>query len=587
MGRDFSAVTSVLITDGHELAGLGAARSLGRAGFQVTVAVPQGIDAPVGTSRYVARVIDSPNPWREQPAFRLFLQRASTQHDVLWPVSEAAIFATAACRRELSAMRLLIPSDAALRYTLSKYHATQAAQSVGMAVPPTVFVSDGAWPDDLSPLVESLSVLGYPLLLKHDNYLLPSGQYVRGRTEQVDSPLQANALLTELREVGARVIAQRPIPGHGAGVFLLRHRGKTLLHFAHERLHEVPYTGGVSSLRVSCHDEALVAQSERLLAQIDYQGVAMCEFRKTASGEALFLEVNGRLWGSLALALHCGVDFPRTQLAAELGLPIPPASDYPDGVRCRNVLPGEVSHLMSIVRGPNVPLVDKLRATMEQVVLTLNPTIRHDHFWIDDPGPAAKQTQIWLSTLVQRISHRIERTRQMPNDKALLAEELARSESRFAALPKPRRILTLCLGNICRSPFAEHYLRVAARKRGLVTPIVESAGFLHHDGRATPTRFVELVKPHGVDLSAHRAQRVQREQVDAADLILLMDVQNLRAFQDEFPDAAHKAFLVGILARAHSAEIPDPYLLPVREAEASYRLLAESCAAVIERIVHK
>ena len=313
-GRE-RGVTSILITDGHELAGLGAARSLGRAGHRVTVAVPQGLSAPVARSRYVAQVIDSPSPWADQAAFRRFLLAEARKYEVLLPVSEAAIAATATLRAELAPVRLLMPSDDSLRYTLSKYHATKLAQSVGLATPPTVLLSDGSWPaghssDVLAPLVELLRPLGYPLLLKHDNYLSLSGKYVRGSTQKVYSPLQARALLAELREQRAQVIAQTEMPGHGAGVFLLRHQGQTVLRFAHERLHEVPYTGGVSSLRRSCHDDPLVARSEKLLAKIDYQGVAMVEFRKDQQGEPLFLEVNGRLWGSLALALHAGVDFP-------------------------------------------------------------------------------------------------------------------------------------------------------------------------------------------------------------------------------------------------------------------------------------
>ena len=73
--------------------------------------------------------------------------------------------------------------------------------------------AEGQWPaghssDDLAPLVESLRSLGYPLLLKHDNYLSLSGKYVRGSTQKVYSPLQARALLAELREQRAQVIAQ-------------------------------------------------------------------------------------------------------------------------------------------------------------------------------------------------------------------------------------------------------------------------------------------------------------------------------------------------------------------------------------------
>ncbi len=589
-GRE-RGVTSILITDGHELAGLGAARSLGRAGHRVTVAVPQGLSAPVARSRYVAQVIDSPSPWADQAAFRRFLLAEARKYEVLLPVSEAAIAATATLRAELHPTRLLMPSDDALRYTLSKYHATKLAQSVGLATPPTVFLSDGSWPDghssdDLAPLVESLRSLGYPLLLKHDNYLSLSGKYVRGSTQKVYSPLQARALLAELREQRAQVIAQTEMPGHGAGVFLLRHHGQTVLRFAHERLHEVPYTGGVSSLRMSCHDDPLVARSEKLLAKLDYQGVAMVEFRKDQQGEPLFLEVNGRLWGSLALALHAGVDFPLQLLRCALGEPLPTMTpDYPDGLRCRNVLPGELSHLSSLLRAPSVPLHRKVGAALEQVLLSFYPSIRHDHLWSDDPGPAFLQANLWTQELGQRLLGRVRRSKQMYADRALLVREQQSTEARFLALPRPlRRVLVLCLGNICRSPFAEHYLRRVAQERGLADLVVESAGFLHHDGRRTPTRFVEMVRPHGVDLSQHQAARVQREQIADADLILVMDSQNLGALHAEFPQAASKTFLIGWLAQQPRGEIPDPYLLSLAEAEASYAQLASACAAVVNRL---
>ena len=170
-------------------------------------------------------------------------------------------------------------------------------------------------------------------------------------------------------------------------------------------------------------------------------------------------------------------------------------------------------------------------------------------------------------------------------DKELLACEHKTTEARFLALPRPlRRVLVLCLGNICRSPFAEHYLRRVATERGLPNLVIESAGFLHHDGLRTPTRFVELVRPHGVDLSGHRAQRVQQQQIDEAALILLMDAHNLRALQAEFPQATHKTFLIGLLSPHRQAEIPDPYLLALPDAQASYKQLAESCVATITRL---
>ena len=93
-----------------------------------------------------------------------------------------------------------------------------------------------------------------------------------------------------------------------------------------------------------------------------------------------------------------------------------------------------------------------------------------------------------------------------------------------------------------------------------------------------------MVRPHGVDLSQHQAARVQREQIADADLILVMDAQNLGALHAEFPQAAAKTFLVGWLAQQPRGEIPDPYLLSLAEAEASYAQLASACAAVVNRL---
>ena len=133
----------------------------------------------------------------------------------------------------------------------------------------------------------------------------------------------------------------------------------------------------------------------------------------------------------------------------------------------------------------------------------------------------------------------------MSADRDLLLHAKKTTESRFLALPRPvKRVLVLCLGNICRSPFAEHCLRRMAAERGIQNLTIQSAGFLHHDGLKTPTRFVELVRPHGVDLSAHRAQRVSQQQVDEADLILLMDAKNLRALQSEFPHATDRTLIL-------------------------------------------
>lgn len=81
----------------------------------------------------------------------------------------------------------------------------------------------------------------------------------------------------------------------------------------------------------------------------------------------------------------------------------------------------------------------------------------------------------------------------------------------------PRRILVLCMGNICRSPYAAGVLA-----RELPGREVRSAGFLEA-GRGSPRFATSVAAERGINLTTHRSVRVTQELVDWADLILVMD----------------------------------------------------------------
>lgn len=137
----------ILITDAQELAGLGAIRSLGRAGHHVTAAYPDGLARPAGAcSRYCAATLTYPDAWRRHAAFHGWLRATSGAFDVILPISEAAIVASVALQEDLPGPLWLVPSDGSLRYTLSKYHATQAAQRLGLRTPRTLFLEQGQDP---------------------------------------------------------------------------------------------------------------------------------------------------------------------------------------------------------------------------------------------------------------------------------------------------------------------------------------------------------------------------------------------------------------------------------------------------------
>jgi protein-tyrosine-phosphatase len=86
------------------------------------------------------------------------------------------------------------------------------------------------------------------------------------------------------------------------------------------------------------------------------------------------------------------------------------------------------------------------------------------------------------------------------------------------------KVLFVCAGNICRSPFAEALARRLAAERGLHVEFA-SAGEIAFDGDRCPGDAVAAAREHGVDLSAHRAQRLTAERRSAADKVVpLFDV---------------------------------------------------------------
>ena len=124
------------------------------------------------------------------------------------------------------------------------------------------------------------------------------------------------------------------------------------------------------------------------------------------------------------------------------------------------------------------------------------------------------------------------------------------------------RVLFVCLGNICRSPTAEGVLRHKLQVAGLAGRVeVASAGTGNwHVGGAPDKRTQRASMRRGYDLSAQRAQQVVAADFNHYDLILAMDLSNLRDLKALQP-ANGKAGLDLFLRRFDGVkdEVPDPY----------------------------
>jgi protein-tyrosine phosphatase len=135
-----------------------------------------------------------------------------------------------------------------------------------------------------------------------------------------------------------------------------------------------------------------------------------------------------------------------------------------------------------------------------------------------------------------------------------------------------KRILIVCVGNICRSPMAEALLREHLRGRDVT---IESAGLAALVGKPIDVDAGAVLAGHGLAADAHCARKLTPELVSAADLVLVMDQRQLSAVRAIAPQATGKTFLLG--RWIGDADIPDPY--------GQTRLVFEETFALIRRAV--
>lgn len=148
------------------------------------------------------------------------------------------------------------------------------------------------------------------------------------------------------------------------------------------------------------------------------------------------------------------------------------------------------------------------------------------------------------------------------------------------------------MGNICRSPSAEGWLRLHAARQGLDDHIeVDSAGTHgYHIGAPPDPRAVAAMSGHGADISGYRARKVTAQDFSAFDLVVAMDEANHAQLERLAAslDAAPRARLVRMMAYAPESagvrEVPDPYYGDMRDFEHMCALLDAATRGLLDSL---
>ncbi|MBI2899252.1 MAG: ATP-grasp domain-containing protein [Planctomycetes bacterium] len=273
----------VFVTDAFQRKSLAAVRALGRAGLRVAAGEVTRW-SPALWSRYVREAWVYPDP----PV--AWLAERSRGWKVLMPMEEETLLAILDRRARFDCA---IPFESAEKIRLVRDKAWVAAQPEAprtVAGPPCV----------VKPRIGSGS----------------RGRVFCGTAEEFHRLDLRDAVVQERVEGEARCVS-----------LLYDMEGACAAAFVHRRLHEYPASGGPSTWRESVRDDALVERALRIVARVGWRGVIQLEFK----GGSL-LDVNPRFWGSLNLAVRCGMNFPHLLFRAAMGERVR-QFDYAVGVR--------------------------------------------------------------------------------------------------------------------------------------------------------------------------------------------------------------------------------------------------------------
>ena len=394
----------ILVLDGETTQALACVRALGRVGHTVFVA-GVGHRPLAAWSRYCRERFRLGDETLGEFGRLRALARANGVQVVL-PQTERSCMLCNLEREAWEELGIVVgcgPEDLVWG-AFDKARTLQLAEGCGVRVPPQHV------PESLEDGRAAAQAIGYPVVVKpRFSHFWHGGRFASGTgSRYARDAAELEARMLECRQDTFWPLIQGFVPGSGKGVFALCDHGRPLAWFAHERLRDVRPSGSGSSLRRSVPlDPRLHRPAARLLAELGWHGPAMVEFRDDGTSEPCVLEVNGRFWGSLELAIASGIDFPNLWVRLLRGERVEPQAEYATGVTLR-WLWGDVKRMLHIVRGRPRGYTGTYPTVLEglrEVVGPQPPGTRSETWNADDRWPAVGEWVQGIGQLVSRNGH--------------------------------------------------------------------------------------------------------------------------------------------------------------------------------------
>jgi len=144
----------------------------------------------------------------------------------------------------------------------------------------------------------------------------------------------------------------------------------------------------------------------------------------------------------------------------------------------------------------------------------------------------------------------------------------------------PTPIMMVCAGNICRSPFAEFYMRKALAEKGIEGEVF-SRGLLLMPGKRVPEKGLKVGLEFGVDMSTHMSQALLAPDMDRAALVLVMEPDQRQHLMKKRPEHLGKVML---LSQPCGGKVVDD---PMGRSEETFRRVYGEIATCVDAWVKR
>lgn len=313
--------------------GLGAVRSLGRAGVRVA-----GFDSDPKMPGFVSRYCEAgvcPDPVADPEGLAAFLldRAPAGERPVLFPASDAFVLFVSRHREALSgAYAFALPGEDVIEAIVNKRLQYDLAERAGVPYPATEYPES---PEDVERVAPALE---YPVLVKpYYGHLWRQTFGGDHKGFKVESPDELVRTFERILPAKIPAMAQSIVPGPNTNHYKLcayvRADGTPLVPLALRKIRQYPPEFGVGTFVETVNDPEVTELGLRFLKGIEYRGIGSIEFKRDArDGSLKLIELNPRLWQQNSLATAVGLNYPLVQVLDLAGESVPEPRPYRSGV---------------------------------------------------------------------------------------------------------------------------------------------------------------------------------------------------------------------------------------------------------------